>query len=171
LRMGASPLRLRVCGSAAAVYAGVDVVEEFQCPACCGGELHRRRAIPGSTAASGRRRHIGVGRVYTKEQAARGKTRYFASCAVCHGPQLQGDSDSPELAGKSFMKRWGDQSVGTLFAYASSQMPVGRPGSLGVQGYADVIAHILATNGFPDGQRELPANAQALDRIVIEERK
>src|SRR5262245_48325080 len=24
--------------------------------------------------------------VYTKEQAARGKTRYFASCAVCHGP-------------------------------------------------------------------------------------
>src|SRR5215467_15287605 len=59
--------------------------------------------------------------VYTKEQAARGKTRYFASCAVCHGPQLQGDSDSPELAGSSFMKRWGDQSVGTLFVYASSQ--------------------------------------------------
>jgi len=109
--------------------------------------------------------------VYTKEQAARGKTRYFASCAVCHGPQLQGDSDSPELAGKSFMKRWGDQSIGTLFAFASSQMPVGRPGSLGVQGYADVIAHILATNGFPDGQRELPSNGQALDRIIIEGKK
>src|SRR5712664_103445 len=76
--------------------------------------------------------------VYTKEQAARGKTRYFAACAVCHGPALQGDSDSPELAGKSFMKRWGDQSVGTLFAFASSQMPVGRPRSL--------------------GQRELPPN-------------
>ena len=109
--------------------------------------------------------------VYTKEQAARGKTRYFASCAVCHGPQLQGDSDSPELAGKSFMKRWGDQSVGTLFAYASTQMPVGRAGSLGVQGYAEVIAYILATNGFPEGQRELPPNAQALDRIIIEGRK
>ena len=109
--------------------------------------------------------------VYTKEQATRGKTRYFASCAVCHGPQLQGDSDSPELAGKSFMKRWGDQSVATLFAYASSQMPVGRPGSLGVQGYADVIAHILATNGFPEGQRELPANGQALERIIIEGKK
>jgi quinoprotein glucose dehydrogenase len=109
--------------------------------------------------------------VYTKEQAARGKTRYFTSCAVCHGPQLQGDSDSPELAGNSFMKRWGDQSVGTLFAFASTQMPVGRPGSLGVQGYADVIAHILATNGFPDGQRELPASSQALDRIIIERKK
>ena len=105
--------------------------------------------------------------VYTKEQAARGKARYFTSCAVCHGALLQGDSDSPELAGKSFMKRWGDQSVATLFAFASSQMPVGRPGSLGVQGYADVIAHILATNGFPDGQRELPANGQALEGIII----
>jgi cytochrome c len=109
--------------------------------------------------------------VYTKEQAARGKARYFASCAVCHGPQLQGDSDSPELAGKSFMKRWGDQSVAALFAFASSQMPVGRPGSLGVQGYVDVIAHILATNGFPDGQRELSQNPQALEHIIIEGKK
>ena len=109
--------------------------------------------------------------VYTKEQAARGKTRYFASCAVCHGGLLQGDSDSPELAGTSFMKRWSDQSVGTLFSFAMSQMPVGRPGSLGAQGYADVIAHILATNGFPDGERELPANGSVLDGIVIEKKK
>jgi len=109
--------------------------------------------------------------VYTKEQAARGKTRYFTSCAVCHGALLQGDSDSPELAGNSFIKRWGDQSVGTLFAFTSSQMPIGRPGSLGVQGYADVIAHILATNGFPDGQQELPSNGQVLDRIIIQGKK
>jgi len=106
--------------------------------------------------------------VYTKAQAERGKARYFTSCAVCHGPQLQGDSDSPELAGNSFMKRWGEQSLGTLFAFTSTQMPIGRPGSLGVQGYADVIAHILATNGFPDGQRELPPNGQVLDQIIIE---
>src|SRR5580704_8439571 len=105
--------------------------------------------------------------VYTKEQAARGKTRYFSSCAVCHGALLQGDSDSPELAGNSFIKRWGDQSIGTLFAFTSSQMPVGRPGSLGIQGYADVIPHILATNGFPEGQRELPASGRAIDRFII----
>jgi len=109
--------------------------------------------------------------VYTKEQAARGKARYFSSCAVCHGALLQGDSDSPELAGTSFMKRWGDQSVGTLFAFAMSQMPVGRPGSLGAQGYADVIAHILATNGFPEGQRELTANGAVLENIIIEKKK
>src|ERR1700736_3907785 len=122
----------------------------------------------GATPQAGENLTSGGGGVYTKEQAERGKTRYFASCAVCHGGLLQGDSDSPELAGNSFMKRWGDQSVGTLFSFAMSQMPVGRPGSLGAQGYADVIAHILAINGFPDGQRELPAGGQALDRIIIE---
>jgi len=55
--------------------------------------------------------------VYTKDQAARGKTRYFTACAACHGGLLQGDSDSPELAGPAFMKRWGDQSIATLFAF------------------------------------------------------
>lgn len=109
--------------------------------------------------------------VYTKEQAARGKARYFTACAACHGGLLQGDSDSPELAGTAFMKRWGDQPVAALFAFAASQMPVGRPGSLGGQGYADVIAFILATNGFPNGERELPANEQTLESIMIERKK
>ena len=109
--------------------------------------------------------------VYTEEQAARGKARYFAACAACHGGLLQGDSDSPELAGTAFIKRWGDQPVAALFAFATSQMPVGRPGSLGGQGYADVIAFILATNGFPNGERELPANEQALESIMIEKKK
>jgi S-disulfanyl-L-cysteine oxidoreductase SoxD len=136
--------------------------------ACCITFLLMPEASPGAAENTTTSTSEGV---YTKEQAARGKARYFTSCAVCHGPQLQGDSDSPELAGKSFMKRWSDQSVATLFAYASSQMPIGRPGSLGVQGYADVIAHILATNGFPEGQRELPASSQALERIIIEQKK
>ena len=109
--------------------------------------------------------------VYTKEQAARGKARYFSACAACHGGLLQGDSDSPELAGTSFMKRWGGQSIAALFTFAMSQMPVGRPGSLGAQGYAEVIAYILATNGFPDGERELPSNEQVLEMIVIESKK
>src|SRR5215475_12164884 len=66
--------------------------------------------------------------VYTKAQAARGQATYFAACASCHGVVLQGDSDIPELTGNSFLKRWGDQSVGTLFVFTMSQMPVGRPG-------------------------------------------
>jgi mono/diheme cytochrome c family protein len=109
--------------------------------------------------------------VYTKAQAERGRANYFAACASCHGTQLQGDTDAPDLAGNAFLRRWTDRSVGTLFTITESQMPVGRPRSLGAAGYADVIAHILAANGFPDGQQELPASGSVLDKIMIDRKK
>jgi S-disulfanyl-L-cysteine oxidoreductase SoxD len=109
--------------------------------------------------------------VYTKAQAERGRTTYFAACASCHGTQLQGDTDAPDLAGTPFLRRWTDRSIGALFTFTESQMPVGRPRSLGAAGYADVIAHILATNGFPEGQQELPASGSVLDTIMIDRKK
>jgi S-disulfanyl-L-cysteine oxidoreductase SoxD len=109
--------------------------------------------------------------VYTKAQAERGRATYFAACVSCHGAQLQGDTDAPELAGNSFLKRWTDQPLGALFAFTESQMPVGRPRGLGAQGYADVIAHILASNGFPDGQQELPTSSLVLDKIMIDRKR
>jgi mono/diheme cytochrome c family protein len=109
--------------------------------------------------------------VYTKAQAERGRANYFVACASCHGAQLQGDTDAPDLAGDAFLRRWTDRSVGVLFTFTESQMPVGRPRSLGATGYADVIAHILAANRFPDGQRELPANSSVLDKIMIDRKK
>ena len=109
--------------------------------------------------------------VYTKTQAERGRASYFAACASCHGTQLQGDTDAPDLAGNALLRRWTDRSVGTLFTITESQMPVGRPRSLGAASYADVIAHILAANGFPDGQQELPANGSVLDKIMIDRKK
>jgi S-disulfanyl-L-cysteine oxidoreductase SoxD len=108
---------------------------------------------------------------FTKAQAERGKAQYFTACASCHGVVMQGDGDIPELVGKSFLKRWGDQPVGALFTFATTQMPIGRPGSLGAQGYADVVAHILSMNGFPEGKQELPPGGAALDEIIIEGKK
>jgi mono/diheme cytochrome c family protein len=105
--------------------------------------------------------------VYTADQAARGKTRYFQACAACHGGTLGGGDDSPELSGKQFMDKWSDGTIGGLYAFIFSQMPVGRPGSLGPQGYADVLALILQANGFPPGQTELPGNETALHEITI----
>jgi len=33
------------------------------------------------------------------------------------------------------------------------------------------MAHILASNGFPDGQQELPAVGATLDKIMIDRKK
>jgi S-disulfanyl-L-cysteine oxidoreductase SoxD len=109
--------------------------------------------------------------VYTKAQAERGRASYFAACASCHGAQLAGDTDAPDLAGNAFLKRWDNQSIAALFSFVESRMPVGRPRSLGPVGYADVIAHILASNGFPDGQKELSADGSVLDKIKIDKPK
>ena len=81
--------------------------------------------------------------VYTKAQAARGQATYLAACASCHGTQLQGDTDSPDLAGNAFLRRWTNLTVGALFVFAESQMPVGRPRSLGAQGYALAVRAAL----------------------------
>src|SRR5262245_42282763 len=125
-------------------------------------------AMPPSHGADARSVLQGV---YTKAQAERGRASYVAACASCHGTQLQGDTDAPDLAGNAFLRRWTDRSVGALFTFTESQMPVGRPRSLGAAGYADVIAHILAANGFPEGQQELPGNGSVLDTIMIDRKK
>jgi hypothetical protein len=57
--------------------------------------------------------------VYTNEQAALGKARYFAARAACHGGLLQVTSESAQIAGTAFVKRRGDQPVAALFALAS----------------------------------------------------
>ncbi len=126
-------------------------------------------AVVASSGAEGTRSVLQG--AFTKEQAERGKAQYFAACASCHGVSMQGDGDIPELVGRSFLKRWGDQPVGALVTFATTQMPIGRPGSLGAQGYADVVAHILSMNGFPEGKQELPAGAAALDEIILEVKK
>jgi mono/diheme cytochrome c family protein len=39
---------------------------------------------------------------YTAAQAAAGRSLYQANCAGCHGPNLQGLNDAPQLAGAQF---------------------------------------------------------------------
>jgi hypothetical protein len=40
--------------------------------------------------------------------------------------QPAGGTDAPDLVGNAFLKRWTDRSVGSLFTFVESQMPVGR---------------------------------------------
>ena len=120
--------------------------------------------------ALGQAAHSAQDGIYTQAQASRGKALYLDSCATCHGVQLLGGEDSPPLAGAPFMTKWGELPVSALYGVTNTQMPLGAEGSLGAAGNADILAYILAYNGLPAGQSELPPDTKALANITIEAR-
>src|SRR5262249_13671779 len=53
--------------------------------------------------------------VYTKDQAKRGDRYYGPKCANCHGDELEGDAEAPELSGPNFLWKWKDATLDELF--------------------------------------------------------
>lgn len=98
--------------------------------------------------------------IYTDDQANRGRSAYLDNCSPCHGADLEG-LNGVRLSGPEFMERWREFDVGALFDFISKSMPRQRqgspnkPGSLSIDTYTDIITHILRTNHFPSGSREL----------------
>jgi mono/diheme cytochrome c family protein len=109
--------------------------------------------------------------VYTEEQAMRGGSFYTRSCANCHGANLEGADMSPALTGGAFLSNWNGSTLGGLFERIRVSMPADRPGTLGRQEIADIVAFILTSNRFPAGKTELPREAQLLKEIRFEARK
>ena len=95
--------------------------------------------------------------LYTKAQAAAGAKAYAASCASCHGAKLQGVR-APSLKGPN-SPITGIRAVGDVYNFASTQMPLGRPGSLSATTYAAIVAFLLQQNGHPAGTRALTPSA------------
>lgn len=106
--------------------------------------------------------------VYTEAQAERGAAAYAQNCARCHGQQLAGTGESKPLAGPEFLSNWSGLSVGDLFERARTTMPLDKPGSLGRETYADVLAYMLKFNGFPAGLAELDHRSEVLAGIRID---
>jgi mono/diheme cytochrome c family protein len=106
--------------------------------------------------------------VFTDAQAQRGRGFYAEHCAGCHGANLEGAENRP-LRGDRFWATWQDTSVDRLLRHVSLNMPHSEDGSLrgtlGTAVYADIVAHILKTNEFPAGARELTEAASAGVRI------
>jgi mono/diheme cytochrome c family protein len=98
--------------------------------------------------------------VYTAAQADRGQTVFNAKCASCHAPnRFTDDFFYTSFAGKPLWE---------MFDVISDSMPEDNPGSLKKEEYADVIAYLLKLNKFPTGDRELPADKDALSAIMME---
>lgn len=105
---------------------------------------------------------------YTAAQAERGKASYQHSCEVCHGSELDnGDFGGPPLKGAAFRSHWGSGSASALFAYVKATMPTDNPGGLNDSTYADILAFVLQSNGYPAGNAELPSNVDALERMTL----
>jgi alcohol dehydrogenase (cytochrome c) len=103
---------------------------------------------------------------YTKGQAQIGAQIYSGSCSVCHGSRLQGGA-APALTGPAFAQslKATYTTASALFTLISTQMPVNNPGSLSKQQYSQVLAFILAKNGYPAGS--VPLDAAHLDEIAL----
>lgn len=108
--------------------------------------------------------------VYAPEQATRGKELYSQQCAGCHGASLAGKS-GPQLAGTTFTGNWNGLTADDLFEYVQKSMPRGQAGSLSRAQTADLVAFLFTSNGFPAGTKELPKEAEVLQKIRIEASK
>ena len=123
-----------------------------------------------ATVAAARARSVWDG-VYTKAQAARGKSIYNETCTRCHGETMLGGDDAKPLAGKDFLDRWDGKQVFLLFDITRRKMPDDGPAVLSRTQTADVVAFVLSANGFPAGAVDLATEDAPLKDIVVLKRK
>ena len=103
---------------------------------------------------------------YTAAQADAGRSTYTQHCASCHGPNLDDGPFGPPLRGVDFRQRWGARAAGALFA-EMNRMPPARPGTLGDDRYAEVLALVLQQNGVVPGTRALPSDPSSLAAMIL----
>jgi len=96
--------------------------------------------------------------VFSDAQATRGQALYAQRCAGCHGPALAGAS-APALTGDLFTNKFRMEPLSALFIQIRYAMPPGAADSarLTDDESADLVAHILKTNGFPSGKTDFSA--------------
>jgi S-disulfanyl-L-cysteine oxidoreductase SoxD len=106
--------------------------------------------------------------VYIEVQAVRGADSFAKNCAVCHGASLGGVGEAPALVGAQFISDFNGLTVGDLFERIRTTMPLNNPGVLSRDQYADILAFMLKSNGYPAGERELYRRSEFLNTIRFE---
>src|SRR6188768_4386535 len=88
--------------------------------------------------------------VYSDAQATRGQALYAQRCAGCHGPALAGAS-APALTGDRFTNKFRMEPLSALFIQIRYAMPPKAEANaqLTSEQAADLVAHVLKSNGFP----------------------
>ena len=96
--------------------------------------------------------------VFSDAQAARGQTLYGQRCAGCHGPALAG-AQAPPLTGEPFTNKFRMEPLSALFIKIRYTMPPNSApdAQLTAEQAADLVAHILKSNGFAAGKADFAA--------------
>lgn len=109
--------------------------------------------------------------VFSDEQATRGQALYAQRCAGCHGPKLEG-AQAPALTGETFAAKFRMEPLSALFIQIRYAMPPTTPpraeasAQLTNQQGADLVAHILKSNGFPAGKTDFAAADAANSQVA-----
>jgi mono/diheme cytochrome c family protein len=109
-------------------------------------------------------------KVYTAEQATKGKVEYDNFCSGCHVKDLSGrdgGGEGPELAGAAFTKKWDFQNLNQLFTEIKTRMPRDQPATLSEEAYLNIVTYILQANKYPAGDEALTPDSSALTNILI----
>ena len=103
--------------------------------------------------------------VYTDAQAERATATFSSTCSRCHTLTTDGSGNRP-LTGEKFWEGYTQKTVGDLLKFVSANMPNGQGGTLSASTYADLVALILKSNGFPSGKTELAPETIANVQII-----
>jgi polar amino acid transport system substrate-binding protein len=97
---------------------------------------------------------------FTADQVAAGQTIFETTCSPCHGSQLEGGA-GPALHGPAFntLANKVHATVGDIFTYMSTNMPLNNPASLKQGQYVEIMAFILSKNGWHAGDTPLTFEA------------
>jgi mono/diheme cytochrome c family protein len=135
-------------------------------------EVHALRqqiipAAPGSVAGPA---PAPTALTFSAEQAERGEAAYARNCQDCHGSTLDnGEFGGAPLNGSYFRRHWGSGSVAALYSKTRTTMPPDRPGQLTDQTYLDLTAFLLSKNGYAAGDKELPADLEAQQKMSLKQ--
>lgn len=85
-------------------------------------------------------------------QVAAGSKAFAQTCAPCHGASLEGGA-GPALSGPNFktLSTKVKATVGDVFTYMTTSMPMNAPASLHHDQYVAIMAFILSKNGYHSG--------------------
>ena len=99
-------------------------------------------------------------------QAAGGRGVLTSDAPACHGSDLRGGNEAPQLAGADFMNAWRSRTTRELFEFIHATMPLGAADLSPDQALA-VTAFILQSNGATPGAQALaPTTAQAIGAVA-----